>query len=220
LLTAEALLCAESNVVIAKTDPLSKRSLQQCQDLFPQPSSLSIHSRMDAGQFSSFTPSASQPLRAHNVGSEPRVLAESPDSGRLGVIVHSVVWARRTSLKKIRDLFVANGDPMVSRKFTHNPLAAKAAETTILFPSKWPSRSVVEGGVVYVGHASLYPQRKPSASLEVAGKYRTGQSVFGIIRNAKCFRFSTDLNDRSNGTESFVLRDGHAVLYVGKDVWW
>src|SRR5467141_2332357 len=99
------------------------------------------------------------------------------------------------SLKKIRALFVANGDPMISRKFA-------------------------EGGVVYVGHASLYSQRKPSASLDVAGKYRTGQPIFGIIRNAKCFRFSMDLNDRRNGTEGFFLRDSHAVLYVGKDEWW
>jgi hypothetical protein len=29
-----------------------------------------------------------------------------------------------------------------------------------------------------------------------------------------------DLNDRRNGTEGFFLRDSHAVLYVGKDVWW
>ena len=63
-LTAEALLCAESNVVIAKTDPLSNRSLQPCQDLFPQPSSLSIHSRTYAGQFSSFMPSVWHPLES------------------------------------------------------------------------------------------------------------------------------------------------------------
>jgi hypothetical protein len=176
---------------------------------------------MYAGQFSSFMPSASQPHRAHNVGNELCVLAESHDSGRLGVIVDFLLFrARRTSLKKIRNLFVANRDPMISRKFTHDPLAAKAAETAILLPSKWSSRSIVEGGVVYVGHASLYAERKPSASLAVAGKYRTGQPVFGIIRNAKRFLFSMGLNDRRNGTEGFVLRDGHAVLYVGKDVWW
>src|SRR6266481_2810526 len=107
------------------------------------------------------------------------------------------------SLKKIRALFVANGDPMISRKFADNPFAAKAAETAILLPSKWSSKRFGEGGVVYVGHASLYSQR-----------------IFGIIRNAKCFRFSMDLNDRRNGTEGFFLRDSHAVLYVGKDVWW
>ena len=115
---------------------------------------------------------------------------------------------------------MANGDPMISRKFADNPFAAKAAETAILLPSKWSSKRFGEGGVVYVGHASLYSQRKPSASLDVAGKYCTGQPIFGIIRNAKCFRFSMDLNDRRNGTEGFFLRDGHAVLYVGKDVWW
>ena len=70
---------------------------------------------------------------------------------------------------------MANGDPMISRKFADNPFAAKAAETAILLPSKWSSKRFGEGGVVYVGHASLYSQRKPSASLDVAGKYRTGQ---------------------------------------------
>jgi len=63
-LTAEALLCAESNVVIAKTAPPSNRSLQPCQDLFPQPSSLSIHWRTYAGQFSSFMPSVWHPLES------------------------------------------------------------------------------------------------------------------------------------------------------------
>ena len=88
---------------------------------------------------------------------------------------------------------MANGDPMISRKLADNPFAAKAAETAILLPSKWSSKRFGEGGVVYVGHASLYSQRKPSASLDVAGKYRTGQPISGIIRNAKCFRFSMDL---------------------------
>src|SRR5438552_18382503 len=103
------------------------------------------------------------------------------------------------SLKKIRNLLVANGDPMIFRKFADNPFAAKAAETAILLPSKWSSKRFGEGGVVYVGHASLYSQRKQSASLDVAGKYRTGQPILGIIRTAERFRFVNDLNTPRNG---------------------
>src|SRR5258708_7359336 len=117
------------------------------------------------------------------------------------------------SLKKIRNLFVANGDPMISRKFADNPFAAKAAETAILLPSKWSSKRFGEGGVVYVGHASLYSQRKPSASLDVAGKYRTGQPILGIICNAKCFRFPMDLTHRRTRPPALFLHPPHLFLH-------
>ena len=64
-----------------------------------------------------------------------------------------------------------HGHPVVSGEFMHDPIAAKSANTAVLFTSERAGWRVIHAVVIDVGHPGLHPQREPQATVFVLSEY-------------------------------------------------
>src|SRR6266853_6928517 len=122
------------------------------------------------------------------------------------------------NLKRIRTMGVADGHPVIARKFAQDPLPTEPPEPAVLLAAEGTCWRVVDTMVIHMGHSGLNLQREPHTALAVPREHCGRESELGLIGDVQRLLFILDLDDGCYRTEDFVLRNRHVVRHAGKDV--